>query len=465
MGILSQVKSFFTEGSVRPAYGQGEFGGLFSIPFGDGFQRNLDMSGVNARHVPAVYACVMAFARAVSQCEPSHNVKTSDGETESSSTSPASRLLRYPNAYQTINQFLFNVVAMMKFEGECVVLIVRDNRQAPVALHICQKGTAMPYVEPVSGEIFYSVSANPMIYTDGGYMVPARDVIHFREHTPRHPLIGESPIKAAALALGINVALNQHQAAFFQNMSRPSGVLTTDASLTIEQINRLRENFEKHSKRWDSGGMPVLSNGLKFEQLSINSVDAQLVESQRMSVEEIARVFGMPPPLIGDLKNATLSNTEQLISMWLSMSLGALLENIESSFERAFDLAPNEEIELNEMALLRTDFAGRIDGLTKGITGGLYTPNEARDLEGLRPVSDGDTPFLQQQMVPISLLSDMAKSTIGSKVAPQPAKPAPVEPLTQGGTTDPAAADKSFDGEVAKSLIVYSLLQRKKVIQ
>lgn len=452
MGIAAKIKSMFgAEGSYRgPAAGVSEFGNMFSIPFGDGYQRGLEMGGQGSRNVPAVYASVMAFSRAVSQCYPSHKVIT-DGKHTASSTSPASRLLMYPNEYQTFDQFIFNVVAQMLFDGECIVLIVRDNRAAPISLHICPRGSASPYIEPETRAIFYSIGANPMILDEADYMVPARDVIHFRQHTPRHPLMGESPIKAAAMAVGINVALSRTQAAFFENMNRPSGILSTDQTLNKDQMIRLREAFDEQSKGWATGKMPILGGGLKFNQLSVDSVDAQLIEAQRMSIEDIARVFGVPLPIIGDLTRATLSNVEQLISMWLSISLGSLLENIERSLDKAFNLPASEYIELDVAALLRTDFIGRVEGLTKGIMGSLYTVNEAREKEGLHPVPDGDMPMAQQQMTPIDSLKDIHAAQMAPKVAPVPAN----DPNNQ-----PQESQKGFDSAATKAMIFESITKR-----
>lgn len=456
MKLATRIKSFFgggLEGSYRgAALGIGELGGTYEIPFGDGFQRNLDMSGVSARNVPAVYAAVTSFARAVSQCYPSHKVIDDDGKHEIQTTSPASRVLRSPNNYQTWPQFIYNTVAQMLFEGEALALIVRDSRFAPVALHLMPRGSFMPYIDPETQEIFYSIGSNPMLADSTDALVPARDVIHFRQYTPRHPLVGESPIKAAALSIGINVALSQTQAAFFANMNRPSGVLSTEQTLNLEQMKRLREAFSEQSKAWAKGGMPILANGLKFDQMSVNSVDAQLIEAQRMSIEDIARVYGVPLPVIGDLSHATLANTEQLINMWLSMSLGSLLENIERSFDKAFNFDSSSYTELDVAALLRTDFLGRIDGLVKATQGGLFTPNEARARENLPPVDFGDVPYMQQQMV-----------ELGTKPA-APVAPAANKPADDGDgkdSEDPkdVETDKSFDAVMAKALVT-ELLQK-----
>ena len=257
--------------------------------------------------------------------------------------------------------------------------------------------TCSPYV--TEGELFYSVGQNPFVAEEIDYLVPARDVLHLRQYCPRHVLMGESPIKAAAMAAGINVSLSGSQAAFFAQMSRPSGVLSTDTVLNKDQLESLREAWYKQSQRVAQGHVPILSGGLKWQPMSISSQDAQLIDAQRLSIEEIARVYGVPLPVIGDMTSSTLNNVEQLISLWLSISLGSLLENIEQSFVKLFDLPANESVDLDVTGLLRTDFQARIDGLTKAIQGGLYSPNEARAREGLHAVENGDVPMVQQQMV------------------------------------------------------------------
>ena len=468
MGIVTKVKGWFgwggLEGSYRgPAVGVGEFGGHYPIGFGDGFQQNLALvRGYGERGVPAVYACVMSFSRAVSQCYPAHKRTDAAGNVEIVRTSPASRLLRRPNGYQTWPQFIYNVCAQMGFDGEALALIVRDERFAPVAFHLCRRGTFAPVIDPDSRAIYYSIGDNPLAMRPGETMLaPERDVIHFREYTPRHPLFGESAIKAAALATGVNVALSATQAAFFTNMARPSGVLSTDQALTRAQMTELRAAFKEQSSGMASGELPILANGLKFQQLAVNSVDAQLIEAQRMSVEDIARVYGVPLPVIGDLSKATLNNTESLVNLWLSLSLGARLENIERSLDRALEFGQDDFIELDTAALLRSDFLARVDGLTKGIQGGLYTPDEARGREGLSPSKGGAEPLLQAQMTPLSMLKKLAE-----KAAEPPPPPATPKPAANDDEGDAAAKaeTRAIDPVIARALVLARLADKRAAL-
>ena len=466
MGLVARIKSLLgVEGSWRgPFYGQSSLGGWFQLGnLEDGYQRDLTVDSFTARNVPAVYACVMAIARAMSQCYPKH-VRVENGTIVEVTNSAAYRVLLNPNSYQTSPDFILNLVAATLFDGEAFCLAIRNDRFEVKELHLLPRGTCSPMVDDVTREIFYAVGSNPLAPGGTDYVVPARDILHLRFHTPRHPLVGESPIKAAALAIGINVSLTRTQAAFFANMNRPSGIISTDAVLNREQLTSLRTAFEEQAKGMAAGKIPVLAGGLKFQPLSINSQDAQLVEAQRMSLEDICRVFGVPPPLVGELSHATLNNAETLVQHFLSMSLGSYLEHTERAFDRLFGLAGgNEYVELDTAALLRTDFAGRIDGLTKAVQGGLMTPSEARGREGLGPIAGGDSAYLQRQMVPIDKIGELleaetARASGGSSPSMDGGDPndsnTPDTPDNPDDTPDPAQTQRDVDVDVTKALVI-----------
>jgi HK97 family phage portal protein len=408
MSLKTKIKSWLpwsgAEGSQRGQfYGFGEFGSRFPMGYmEDGYQRNLSVPKADGREIPTAYACVMSTARAVSQCRPVHKRLVGDDEWETVTTSAASRIFRAPNAYETWSQFIMNAVAQLMFDGESFSMASRNNRGEIVSLDRADSRSCSPYITPEEKELFYGVGgANPFLTDEVTVLIPARDILHLRTHCPRHPLIGEGPLRSAALAAGVNVALSSSQAHFFAQMSRPSGILSTDAVLNRDQIESLREAWTKQSQRIAQGHVPVLSGGLKFQQMHVTSQDSNLIEAQRMSIEEICKVYGTPLPIIGDMSHATLSNVEQMISLWLSVSLGSFLENLEQSFTKIFDLPANERIDFDTQPLLRTDFEARISGLTSAIQGGLYTVNEARKKEGLHPVPNGEEPIVQQQMVPL----------------------------------------------------------------
>lgn len=399
-------------------FGLGELGGTYSLgPLDDGWQRNLtrDFDGPCAAH----FAAINVNAQAVATLELNHLKRNKEGGQERIDSSPVARVLNRPNAYQTRSDFVLNQVFNLLAHGNSYAVAMRDNQGKVESLHLAQPGSTLPHVDPDTGAIYYAIGENLLVPEEQQVtmLVPARDVLHVKLHTPNHPLVGVSPIKYAIQAVMVNKAITANQAAFFRNMSRPSGVLTTDLPLTGDQMTALRKAWEAKSQGLASGGVPILGFGLKWDAMTLTSEDAQLIEAYRMSIEDIARVFRVPLALMGDYSKATYANTEQMISSWLSTGLGFLLEHVESAYDRFFGLPPGQSCHFDVDRLLRADFAGRIDGLTKGIVGGLYSPNEARQKEGLPKVEFGDEPRLQSQVVPLSQVNM-------EPVAPAPAAPA-----------------------------------------
>jgi HK97 family phage portal protein len=410
-------------GASWHGYGVTELGHLrtSTSPFDDGWQRHLRAVGV--ANIPIVSGIRHLHRSAFAQLRPAHRrTDPATGVVTEVQTSAASRVLLSPNSYETESEFAARLVDLWLSDGEVLVFALRNARFEVAAMHILPRTAWRLMVDPETREVFYAIadSGEPLLVAaDISYAVPARDVMHLRWATPRHALIGESPFVAAGLAAGINVALQASQAVFFSEMRRPSGVLVTDQLLNRQQMQELRAAFDAQSHLLAQGGVPILSAGLKFQSMGINSADAQVIEALRMSNEEICRCCGVPPPLIGDMQNATRNNAETLIEHWLSLSLGGLIERYERACERLFGLdGRTDSIDMDVSALLRTDLAARMAALAQGVQGGVLTPNEARRVEGLSPVEGGDTCFLQRQMTPVDLLPKLATADIARNAAP-----------------------------------------------
>lgn len=347
-----------------------------------------------------VYSCVQAYAQTIAQLPSEHLRERDDGGYDKLRNTPAYRVLKKPNNYQTRSDFLLNAVYSLLYEGNAYAIAIRNNRGEPVELHLVPPRSVSPMV--ADGEVFYHMALNEIVGTDTSVLAPARDVLHIKLLTPDDPLRGQTPIYAAAMAINVNNATMGHQAAFFDNMSRPSGILTTDEKLTPEQTQALRDRWEEVSKGIKSGKVPILSWGIKWQSLSLNSVDSQLIEALKFSVKDIARAFRVPLPLIGEEEGASYNNVYNLLSFWKASGLGFVIEHIEQAMTAFFRLPDTEHIELDTDSLLRTDMKGRYEAITKGITGGLLAPNEGRRMEGLPAVEGGDEPRVQQQMVPLN---------------------------------------------------------------
>jgi Phage portal protein/Collagen triple helix repeat (20 copies) len=216
-------------------------------------------------------------------------------------------------------------------------------------------------------------------------------------------LRGESPLRAAYLAVAANNAMMTQAAAFYGNQSRPSGVLQTDLTLAPAQVTELRARWDEQAKGLAAGGTPILTSGLKFQPITVSAADAQFAEAMKLSDQQIAEVFRVPLAIIGS-EAQPMGSTEALMAFWISNGLGFALNQVELAIDRLFGVAKidGEYSELDTSILLRSAFKDRMDGLTKAVQGGIYSPNEARALESLPAAEDGDEPRVQQQVVPLS---------------------------------------------------------------
>jgi len=417
-------------------------GGRVSSSWGDNWwQRGYTPSGNDG--IATLAACVDSYAQTIAAMDVGVFDYADDGSKSRVANSAAARTLRDPNGYQTRSDFHLNLINSLLYHGNAYAVGRRNDRNEVVELHQLPSRSTKAYVEPESKQIFYGPGDNPLVDNDPQVLIPAREVLHLRLHTPHHPLIGVSPVKAAAASIIANGNITNHQARFFARMSRPSGVLSTDTVLTAKQMVELRQAWEEQSKDLDAGGVPILGSGMKWEPMSIDSQDAQLIDAFNMTVTDIARAFRVPLPLVNLYEHASYNNVEQLYAQWLSGGLGFLLEHIERALEKFFQMPAGRGVNFNADTLLRTDFQARVDGYTKLVQSGVYTVNEARaKFDGSQAVENGDTPIVQQQMVPLGF-------------TPEPTEPAD---LPEPEPEQEAAADPA----VLKALMFERLTELKK---
>jgi len=369
-----------------------------------------------------VEACVSSYAQTIAMCPGDHWRTQANGGRERVTTSALVRILRKPNDYQSISDFLMNAVRQLYLTGNAYALALRNDRSEIAELHLMTSGECSAKIA-ADGSIFYGLAGNPIIdarVSPNGLTVPSRDVLHLRLQTPRHPLVGESPILSAALDAGLGAAMRAQQMRLAANSGRPSAVLSTDAPLSKEQADMLRAAWDNQARGLNAGGVPILTNGLKVQPWSTSSVDAQLVETMKMSDEAIAAAFRVPLAILGQGGGTAYASTELLMRQWIASGLGFALNHIEESVGNLFGLKgqPDEYLEFGTDALLRSAFKDRIDGLARAVQGGILAPNEARNLEGYRSVEFGDEPRVQQQVVPLSAAGSIP-------AAPGPEAPPP----------------------------------------
>jgi HK97 family phage portal protein len=426
LGILSRlfpVKEKAAEGAYRPGPYMLSDGWLSAAAgkFINWWQMGYNVNPYGESSA-MVEACVSAYAQTVAMCPGDHWRKLSNGGRERTTNSALARILKAPNDYQSISDFLLNLTRRLYEKGEAFALAIRNNRGEIAELHLMRCGYARIAYD---GSIFYDVSGNEIIEQryDLGYPIPARDILHVRLHTPRHPLKGESPILATILDRAMaGAALNQ-QIQFYLNQARPSFMLETDEKLTKEQTQQLRELWDAQTKGDGAGGTPILTWGLKAKPVATSADDSQLAEMLKMTDQNVALAFRIPLQVLG-VGGTPFASTEALMSSWVASGLGFALNHIEEAVGLFFGLKgyPEEYLELNTKALLRSNFAEMIDGLVKGTIGGVFSPDEARNEMDLPTVPGGygAMPRVQQQVVPLSYGADLQPPKPAAEALPAP---------------------------------------------
>jgi HK97 family phage portal protein len=370
-------------------------------------------------------ACVSRYAQTIAMCPGAHWRTKPDGGRERITNSALSRVLRKPNGYQSISDFLLNATRSLYLQGNAYALAVRNDRFEIAELHLMSPRDSGPMVAG-NGEVFYRLTGNELIERRLGRLdaVPGRDVLHIRLHTPWHPLRGETPLAAAALQMAAGNSALQQQVSFFLNQARPSYVLSTDQVLTKDQIDQLRTKWNEQSQGLNAGGTPILSAGLKPLPLTSNARDAQLAEMMKLNDQAIANVFGIPLQLFGVGGGTPQGSTQALMRDWLAGALGFAINHIEVALDALFGLRgqPEEYTEFDTNVLLRSSKKERVEAATLAIRGGLSTINEERLDEDKPKIAGGDDIRIQQQDVPL----DWHEQQLPKNVAPpSPAAPVP----------------------------------------
>ncbi len=424
------------EGQYRP--------GPYYLPFSggwlpDGASWGWWQEGHDIMRAPSgsamVEACVSAYSQTIAMCPGNHWLLNDKNGRDRVTTSALTRILRYPNDYQSISDFMLNATRSLYVDGNTYALALRNNRFEIEELHLMNPRMCAPQIA-VDGSIFYHLGGNEVIDARIGepLIVPQRDVLHIRLHSSSNRLKGESPLAAAAQDIAIGGAMTAQQTAFFQNQARPSAVLTTDQVLDKDQVSFLRDRWNEQSQGLNQGKTPILTAGLKPMFLSNPSRDTEVVEIMKLSEQRIALAFRIPLQILG-IGGTPFASTEALMQSWIASGLGFALNHIEEAIGLLFGLRgqPTEYVEFDTSALERSEFKNRIEAYVRSVQGGIHSPNDARNAFELDSVKDGDEPRVQQQVVPLSA----AEAIPAAPPAPSapPAKPA-AEPAASKDYSD-----------------------------
>jgi HK97 family phage portal protein len=345
---------------------------------------------VLAENLSAVFACTQIIAETVATLPPVVYRKTGDGK-EPDPGHPVARLFNdEPNSLQTPVEFLEQMTAHVLLRGNAYAEIVRDARGAPAELIPLHPDRVSVLRVPGTLRILYDVSD-----MDGGTRrLVAAEIFHLRDRSD-DLFVGKSRLARARETFSIAEATERFAASTYRNSARLSGVLSTPEGLSDTAVENIKNSFAFRFGGADKAGiLAVLEEGLKWQSISVSPQDAEMLASRRFSVEQIARIFRVPPPVIGDLTHGTYSNVEEL-GRWFAMhTVSPWLCRWESAIEKQlFSEAGRRDhtVEFDTDELLRGDQLKRFQCYRIGREIGLYSANELRTYESLNKRGDPDT--------------------------------------------------------------------------
>ncbi|CAI0853720.1 phage portal protein [Serratia fonticola] len=292
-----------------------------------------------------------------------------------------------PNGYMTPQEFWELLIACLCLRGNFYAYKVMALGEV-VELLPLDPGSVAPKLNS-NWEPEYQVT-----FPDGSQdTLSQAEIWHVRIFT-LDGLNGLSPIAYARQAIGLGMATEEHGARLFGNGAVTSGVLQTDQVLTDDAFNRLKNDFETNHQGLSNAHKPmILEMGLKWQQISLSSEDAQFLETRKFQLEEICRIFRVPLHMVQNTDRATFNNIENLGIGFINYSLVPYLTRIEQRINIGL-VKPSAQgrfyAKFNAGALLRGDMKSRFEAYATGINWGIYSPNECRELEELNPRDAGD---------------------------------------------------------------------------
>lgn len=436
----------------------GYFGRLFGIirePFTGAWQRNMETDSRECLLANgAAFSCITRIANDIGKLPPRLVEEDEFGIWGPvTRNSPYWPVLIKPNRYQNRIQFFTYWILSKLITGNTYVLKERDSRGIVIALYVLDPNRVQVLVSD-DGGVYYSLGKDVLSQVgDASVTVPASEVIHDLMNPLFHPLVGVSPLYASGAAATQANRIQTNSSKFFENMSRPSGIITAPGEISDDRAMKMKELWDSSFAGANAGRVAVLAGGLSYLPMTINPVDAQLVAQLQWTAADIAGTFGVPLYKIGAGPVPTSNNVEALNQQYYSDCLQIHIESIELCLDEGLELTTvpghtyGTEFDLD--VLLRMDSATALDSLAKGVGAGIVSPNEARFRRNLPPVPGGQSPMLQQQNYSLEALGKRDARPDPFATAPSPA-PAPTSGSATNATDQQAA--KAFMVELQKQL-------------
>lgn len=354
----------------------------------------------SAMQIATVYACVRLLAESVAQL-PLHLYRSTGeyGKTKARDHPLYKVLYRQPNPEMTSFTFWEAMMTHLLLWGNAYAQIVRDGRNTVLGMYpLIPENVEVD--RDKNGQLYYIYHAK----TDE---VPgsSEDDVYFRREEILHipglgfnGLVGFSPIAMMKNALGAAIAVEKYGSAFFKNGAQPSGVLEHPG--VLKDPKKIRENWTAvYGGANNAHRVAVLEEGMAYKPISLPPEDSQFLSTREFNVEEICRIFRVPPHMVQDLKRATFSNIEHQSIDFVVHTLDPWLRRIEKAIVKDVLLGEEQEElfpQFNVDGLLRGDYKSRMEGYSIGRTNGWMSANDIRRLENLDliPAEEGGDEYV-----------------------------------------------------------------------
>ena len=393
MGLLDNIRTFFIGDSSKNVDKRGL---SLNTIFPDADVYDSD----KALTLTSVWNAIRLLSESVSSLPISVYRKENNGDKIEDVNNRIYNLIKFrPNKFQNKITFFEYVMYSVLTDGNAYVQIVRDNSANPVQLIPLNPDYVNIFIK--DNELFYQM--------DGGSVLDSADVLHIKLITD-DGIEGLSPIDQCAKAINWNLSIEEFGSTFFKNGAKPSSVLSTDRALSETAIARLKDSFNSsYAKLKSSNSTIILEEGLSFKPISISPEQAQFLASRQFGIEEIARIFNIPPHMLKDLSKSSFNNIEMQSQEYVTYTLMPYLTRIEQEMNlklfRTNELGKTF-VEFNVNGLLRGDVKTRNEAYKTAIQNGYMSINEVRQKENLNSIEGGDQHFIQMNMTTIEKIGD-----------------------------------------------------------
>lgn len=337
------------------------------------------VSNATALQVPAVAAAVRIISEAVAALDIRILRKTDTGETDDKTHPVYTLLTGDVNGWTSGPEFIRDLVAEA---------LTRDAGGMAWVNRINNKPVEIIHYSPGILSVAYENTREP-VYRLNGQKIAGDEIIHLRSG------LGKCPLTLARDAISTAYTMAGHANQLFRNGAKPGGVIEMPGQLGDEALKKMRAGWQAAYEGPDSAGRTaILWNGAKYSQMALSSTDAQFLENRKFQILEIARAFGIPVSMLGDLDRATWSNSEQMGREFLTYCLEPWLKVLEAILSRALFTPQEREffrILFDRDDLTRASLTERATAISSLISAQVLNPNEGRSWLDLAPYEGGDT--------------------------------------------------------------------------